>query len=492
MRICDQVLNAALIGVCAVLMHCSTTWADEFKYSDKDGKELNLQAKVLRDKSGILVIQEPDGRIRLLKNLPELQRLPGEDPEPMDAEAFAAKLKTDLEFPHIRQSIEAPYVVNLILMDTIATRDETKVTAFLGKAVRFFKNMESAFQSFTKQMRFESYKTKFPLAVLIFESDHDFEKHVVNTTSNNGLSASNIAGFYDPMSNHLVLRMTECNSFEVPLHESVHQQVFNRGIFQRLAPLPVWFNEGIATGFEASGDRISGTPSKPHARYVQMLQTEHQLQWDELIQKDKAFHGDILAGEAYAQAWSMHWVMVNNHKAEYVKYVKLLGEKQPLDPDSQTIREDDFKAAFDMPLNTLQKEYQTKISAIAKRSPQLLSTEKKGNVNGQQGMGEVSMQMVIDGNSGEIRSGGSLRNMSPWRPLTFHVTCETDVGTMCQWILPSVKPLETATLVPLSPNIRTENTRPGSPSSFRIKIRSAQPDSAEANEWQHERPRRER
>ena len=112
------------------------------------------------------------------------------------------------------------------------------------------KSIEVMFSRFCSSMRVQAGKPEFPLVVLIFETDDDFEEYTAKATGGRGLSAGNIAGFYSPITNYLYVRMSECYSFSTPLHEAIHQQCFNTGVLHRLSPVPTWFGEGIATGFE--------------------------------------------------------------------------------------------------------------------------------------------------------------------------------------------------------------------------------------------------
>ena len=77
-----------------------------------------------------------------------------------------------------------------------------------------------------------------------------------------------MGGFYSPQTNFLAVRLDECRTYEVVLHEAIHQQTYNRELFHRLAAVPTWFQEGIATGFESSQGKISVGPGKISMRYA--------------------------------------------------------------------------------------------------------------------------------------------------------------------------------------------------------------------------------
>jgi hypothetical protein len=82
-----------------------------------------------------------------------------------------------------------------------------------------------------------------------------------------------------------------------------------------------------------------------------------------------------------------------------------------------------------------------------------------------------------------LQAKGTLKNISPIRAMTYHVTVETDAGTYAQWL---VKDLDVAKSAPLSPqptSHRMENGPGGPARRFRVRIRSATPDSPAAEAW---------
>src|SRR5690606_20563232 len=143
------------------------------------------------------------------------------------------------------------------------------------------------------------------------------------------LAAENMAGVYSPLTNWVAIRIGECRSFQVPLHEAIHQQVYNRGLLQRLADVPVWLNEGLANGFENDGERINIGPTRISATYARQVPQADTLGWEQVFADDAVFHGDVLSGEAYVHSWSMHWLLVTQHRLAYARYVRLLGQLAP-------------------------------------------------------------------------------------------------------------------------------------------------------------------
>ena len=72
------------------------------------------------------------------------------------------------------------------------------------------KTVEKVFVDFVNDLKIETEKPRFPLVLLIFETDDDFMKFTAEETGGRGLSAGSILGYYSGLSNRLVIRMSEC------------------------------------------------------------------------------------------------------------------------------------------------------------------------------------------------------------------------------------------------------------------------------------------
>ncbi len=203
--------------------------------------------------------------------------------------------------------------------------------------------------------------------VLIFESDAEFNDYVTAQTAGQGLSAEKVASFYDLLSNRLVLRLRECKTFATPLHEAVHQQAHNRGVLQRLAPVPAWFNEGLATGFEGDGERLKSGPKTFNRRYAALAVAAKQTSWADIVREDAAFQGDILAGEAYAQAWALHWWLYTRHRPAYRKLLQHYTGLEPLTAVSPEDREKTFVELVEHLPQNLQADFLREANRLLRR-----------------------------------------------------------------------------------------------------------------------------
>ncbi|MFK7819631.1 MAG: DUF1570 domain-containing protein, partial [Planctomycetaceae bacterium] len=349
-RVLQSLLIAGFVG--------NTSHADVFDYRDRDGTAVSVEARLVASGQGQHVLELNDGQYQIVPHAVVTKRTPGDPPQPLTPDEVVESLKAQFGGEaKFRGRAEGHFVVGLVLSDELPKSSESKATYCLKKATKFQKSVEKTFLSFTKRTRLKTTPPTHPLVLLIFESDADFEKYHSSITGGAGLSAGNVAGFYSPLTNWLVIRMTECLTFETPLHEAIHQQVFNQHLLQRLAPTPAWFNEGIATGFEGNSDKISRGPSRVSVRYSRLVGAARNINWSSLVAEDRAFRGDIFAGQAYVHAWSMHWLLVTKYKEQYAKYVELIGKELPLAKPDAKKRKRDLEEVFGKSAGELQSEF---------------------------------------------------------------------------------------------------------------------------------------
>ncbi|NDC63976.1 MAG: DUF1570 domain-containing protein [Planctomycetia bacterium] len=134
------------------------------------------------------------------------------------------------------------------------------------------------------------------------------------------------------------------------VHEATHQMAFNCGMHRRLAPVPLWVSEGIATYFETPdlasdrGWRGIGLVNRP--RLEQFLRESRPGAIASIVRDDEPFRRPDGAVGAYARAWALTYFLVQTRKAAFVAYLRMLAEKEPLADDSPDQREREFAAAF--------------------------------------------------------------------------------------------------------------------------------------------------
>jgi hypothetical protein len=474
-----------LLVALSIHLATATARADMFTYVNEQGETIEVEARLTGSGDGLHALELDNGQVLLVPQAAVRKRVPGPGPKPISIDTMIERLTAKFEKDRFRFLEQDPFVVGLVLSSPLPKSSESHVRSFLKKASRFMISVERNFAKFTRKMKLPTQKTRYPMVVLIFESGSDFEEYATEATGGQGLSAGNITGFYSMLTNYLALRMSECRSFAVPLHEAIHQQVYNRRVLQRLAAIPVWYNEGIATGFEGNGDRINSGPLKINTNFARRAKSFSRIDWSMIVESDRAFGGDILAGDAYTHAWSLHWLLASKYKAEYTQYVKLLSQKKPLQKEEPEQRAREFKETFGKTVEELQDSFplllntgirQQKIK-LDQRTPAGLSVTSTG-------LAEVKMNAVqrLD-LGGVLLVNGSAKNISPIRNMAYHITVETNSGLYADWYLPSLRMNKTFTLKQQPVRKRMTNAPGGLSRTFRVKVRSAAPSSAEAQKW---------
>ncbi|MCA9079123.1 MAG: DUF1570 domain-containing protein [Planctomycetaceae bacterium] len=470
-------LTAILFGATQQL------FADAFTYVDERGAEITTQATLTGTGQGFHALERWDGQIQLIPTGSLQNRDATGDPEPIDSVGMQELLSELFGEENVRFDEKAPFLVCMVIDGELDKQGEQRCSTFLKKASTFMKNVDSVFMRFAKQMRFPTRDLRYPLVLLIFESDQAFEKYADLATGGRSVSAVNIAGFYSSLTNWLAVRMSSCDTFEVPLHEAIHQQMYNR-VLQRLAPIPKWFDEGIATGFEADGQNIKVHPLQVNSRYARQAQRlSTGVDWQAIIANDGAFTADVLAGDAYTLAWCLHWMLVTTDDAAYRRYVEHLADLEPLADQQTQERVRNFEAAFDRTATELQAAFAQAIDlGIKRQKVDLRDKTRPGFVETQQHLGAVQLKAIGNG-LGSIGAEGKIKNISPLRSMTFYVTIETAGGQYTGWLITDLRPSQTANLAAQIANRPIPGARPSPATSFQVWIRSVAAGSAAAERW---------
>ncbi|MEX1098337.1 MAG: DUF1570 domain-containing protein [Planctomycetales bacterium] len=365
-------MNALRAGMLLLTALCSLSAdglrADTFTYVDPNGARQTVEARLAGSGQRVHALELADGQLLLVPAAAVVERKPGDDPAPIDHAAMEKKLAEKFPPEKLVTWIDKPFVLAMVLARPASEpRERAQRLAGLKQAGKYFGNVQGKFLEFIRTTRVPAKPLRFPLVALIFESDQEFNAYTASVVGDATLSAENIAGFYNAMSNQLVLRLSECDTFQVPMHEFIHMQVHNRGIFERLAPVPVWFHEGIATSFEGERGQVRRTPTNVTERYAGVAGRARTVSFREIVQNDRAFQGDVFAGEAYGNAWALHWLLVTQYKVQYGKYVRHLAEKKALEDYSAVDRLKQFEEIIGKSPDDLQKEFLDRIGRAGAR-----------------------------------------------------------------------------------------------------------------------------
>ena len=456
--------------------------ADVFSYIDSDGVAVKTDGRAVAEADGRIAIQSTDGRIRVIPSGTLRDRTPGENSPALSAAEFAEKLTGEFDHGRFDAYVDENYVIGVALMAPLPRRKKGQLRKFQKRIAKLMKNLDRSFTQYAESVGWEIGAAEFPLCVVIFEGDDEFDNYALATTGNVLPPSGAITGYYSPLTNIVTLRMTECELSETPARTFLQQQLFNRGLLKRLAPIPVWFVEGFASGFAVEKERVLVTPLKVHPRHAQQGIASPSVDWSQFVASDTPLYRERLSGPIHSHAWGLHWLLANHYRDAYAELVESAAQLEPFADDSAEGRTAEFERVVGTPAASLQQEFPQHLQAAMKRSripPTAESPQGRSRLTSH--LGQVELEAISRGGVFEAR--GRLRCLSAFRNLAFHITMETDSGTYAEWHIPELKPGQT---VPLRPAQATEHMKNGTdqkPTSFRVNIRSVPSDSSQAKAW---------
>jgi len=316
-----------------------------------------------------VVVQPDDAKKR------ETAPPPAPESAPELGRRILAELPAGFEIHHTRHYI--------VCFNT--SRDYAKWAATL------FERLHEAFGNFWRQAGLEPREPDQPLVVVIFARRGDYEAHAAGDL---GAAADRVAGYYNFMSNRvttydltggpmqrrpgrigdeILARPEAAGLVSTLVHEATHQMVYNAGLAQRLAPVPVWLNEGIATVFEAPDMRAAGgwrgLGQVNRNRLDRFRASYRPGSLESLVSDDAPFRAADTAVDAYASAWALTWFLLETRKPQLVAYVRTQAAKPALADDSPEQRLREFEAAFGATPADLEPQLLRHISRLELRRP---------------------------------------------------------------------------------------------------------------------------
>jgi len=236
-----------------------------------------------------------------------------------------------------------------------------------------FERLHDAFANFWKQAGLDMAPPPRPLLVVIFADRQRYEAFAARDL---GAAADRVVGYYNLMTNRVttfdltgsaglprptgqaaaragleILGSPEASGMVATLvHEATHQMAFNGGLHQRLAPVPLWLSEGIATYFETpdlTSDRgWKGIGNVNTPRLERFLAAHRPGTVEQIVLGDETFRDANEALDAYARAWALTFFLIQTRKAAFTDYLRTISRKEPLADEAAEERLLDFKNAF--------------------------------------------------------------------------------------------------------------------------------------------------
>lgn len=150
---------------------------------------------------------------------------------------------------------------------------------------------------------------------------------------------------------HASLLLKERN-ISVVIHEGIHQIAYNTGFHSRTSVQPIWLVEGMAMFFESPDlDRRGGwagvgTVNRERLEHYQKLSSSRSIiPLGAIVVDDVALRGRN-AVDGYAQAWALTHFLNKAKTQQYMRYLKIVNDRPPLENYSAEDRLRDFRTAF--------------------------------------------------------------------------------------------------------------------------------------------------
>lgn len=250
-----------------------------------------------------------------------------------------------------------------------------------GKADDYAKLFEEVYRqvdTFFSVRGFETHLPEMPMVAFVFGTQAEFKAYC---EAQDDQSMVKMRGYYSPKTNRVamyedpnqVIKVTAGISdqgllspiseglfasvtgqtADVIIHEGTHQVGFNVGIHSRLGTTPRWIVEGLATVLEPPGIRSRGKAGKDKVNderlsWFQGDYSQRRKPGDlaKMIATDDAFSGQTL--DAYSLAWGVTYFLTENpaRAGKFAKYLKKVGDRNPLQVYSAKERLSDFQEIF--------------------------------------------------------------------------------------------------------------------------------------------------
>lgn len=349
--------------------------ADEIVVS-RNGAATSLQGEIVVEAAdNSLLFRGRDGQLSIIKP-EELQSKDycDETVEPLSKKELAKQLLTEL--PDGFRILNSGQFV-------IAYQTETSYARWVGG---LYNRLFRGFNKYWQRKKFELEKPKYPLGVIIFSTQAEYNQFVQREL---GIEAGTMVAYYNLMTNRVAMydltssqlapgskadndrRISEVLSqpTAIPMvatviHEGTHQLMFNTGMQTRFSDTPLWLNEGMAMYFETpdlsskSGWRKIGAVNPLRLNHFRAsLQQRAPDALTEMLSSDDVFQDPTTKLLAYSEAWAFNYFLLEKHSKKFVEYLKHMSTKEPQNFDGPEKRLNEFKQFLGEDLDALDREF---------------------------------------------------------------------------------------------------------------------------------------
>lgn len=344
----------------------------------RDGKEIQVTGRVLvtAQDGGVLLVA-PDGILWTATPDELVARTSDSAPfVPLTADELGAKILAELP-----KGFELHQTAHYLVLHNTSR-------AYAQWCGSLFERLYGAFTNYWTRRGFALTEPEFPLVAIVFADQRSYADYARPEIDDNSAS---IIGYFSLKSNRMAMYdLTGIESLNRSIgrggsaaqinrilaqpdavrivativHEATHQIAFNCGLHRRYSDCPLWFSEGIALYFEtpdlASSRGWRNIGAVNPSRLIQFRSYLPKRPADSLltlIRDDQRLRNPEQTLDAYAEAWSLTYFLINQYPRQYVDYLKMLSQKQPLIWDDPETRIREFKAAFGEDLQALDSEF---------------------------------------------------------------------------------------------------------------------------------------
>ena len=329
------------------------------------------------DGRGLTAIQKRDGAIETIHSEHILKLTKSAEPfTPMSQEEAGQALLEELGTGyHLHQTRHF----------VIVHRTSATYAVWCGK---LFESLYTAFNFYQNRRGFRLGEPEFPLQAILLPNRQAFLEYAQNDMP----SAEGIAAYFNRNSNRIVLydfseeetargdlqrkkrasadineflsRPGAAASVTTIIHEATHQIAFNRGLFLRSGPYPLWAVEGLSMFFEVPDPRSPqgwsfrgsrGKVNAPRLADLRRLLASGPADPIREILREEHFHDDPL--RSYSLSWGLYYYLQNKEPEKLARYLKNAAEKPPYALWTPDERVADFEAVFGSDWEKFQKNF---------------------------------------------------------------------------------------------------------------------------------------
>ena len=334
---------------------------------------------------GLTALELRDGAIEAIHSEEIAEMRTTDEPfRPMTQEEAGQSLLNDLG---------EGYHLHMTKHFVIAHNTSASYALWCGK---LFESLYTAFTFYQSRRGFDLGKPEFPLMAILLPNRQSFLDYAKRDMP----SAEGIAAYFNRNTNRIVLydfseietargdlqkkkkrasaeieeflsRPGASASVTTIIHEATHQIAFNRGLFLRSGPYPLWAVEGLSMFFEVPDPHSSlgwsfrgsrGKINTPRLTDLRRILAEDSTDPIEGLLREENFHQDPI--RSYSLSWGLYYYLQTKEPEKLAQYLKAAASKPSYSIWSPEERVADFEAVFGKDRKTFLKNFYKFIGSL--------------------------------------------------------------------------------------------------------------------------------